>query len=762
MKRFLGTRGAFWSVAVALIGAGIAAHHLFWHTGPLGADSGNYRHWYVPSAMLVCGYGFTNPLPSSNDALARFFLGSDISLETASLHGLRTEGILFPDQRRHRYLLLAVAAVWRLFGVSWQSIKYLQVLALVLSAFLLHCILRRLVPACLSLLGCIAFMTTPGVLRTLECIRDFWKVPFFLATVLFLTRLITGPPLQKRTYRMLAATMGGVIGIGIGFRQDMTVCLPPILLGLLFCPLQSSAGRLVRARNRAVAIVLSLSTFLLVGLPIVVAELQTGTRSADQVVAGLADAWARPLGVENGSYNVLYTTTDSAYMVMRTSYARRVCHMEGLVDSGSPTSERMALHFLWGAACTFPADFLVRGYAAVLWVLRGCPAPVDIPPGACDPFLAACGLYVGIAALAGISCCGPGRAAALLLSLLYFGAYPSLEFAYRHAFHLVFVPILLIASVLSLAVRAWHTAREACRQAPRGAKLRALIVSCGLGMRRVAIWVPVLLFILLGPLAVARSVQYFQVGRLMDKCASAPAIPIETRTTVIDRTVLFRVKEPGPFLPIAMTGCNFTTRYLMAAITGKVKRIGLNYDADPAGDNLLSSDVAINVPGASDTEPVRYFFPVYEFCPSAFSPWVRFSGISLALEDGAEFHGLYEVSNLDGFGVLPCLALPQESSHASRFLRLPPLTGAINLKEIGHPLTYFSRELMAKAFSLKSQGDIGGLIHIYQEGLASDPGNVMFREGLAAAYRAKNPLSAELWRVTEQNLTPMPALPPVP
>ena len=88
---------------------------------------------------------------------------------------------------------------------------------------------------------------------------------------------------------------------------------------------------------------------------------------------------------------------------------------------------------------TFPGDMLTRAYAAVVRIATAIVAS----PFPVVHFFENWGLWFTAGGLLMIAAVSPVRAWLMLLLLCYFCGYTSIQFAFRHAFHMSFVPYFL-------------------------------------------------------------------------------------------------------------------------------------------------------------------------------------------------------------------------------------------------------------------------------------------------------------------------------
>ena len=117
----------------------------------------------------------------------------------------------------------------------------------------------------LSTMCAFAFMVSSFHLSFLipSILRDYAKAPFILAVILIIGLMIK-EPLEKARLLTLSAACGIVIGLGIGFRQDLIICILPFIVVLfLFLP----GPLLTNTKIKFAALMIFIMVFLSFGSP---------------------------------------------------------------------------------------------------------------------------------------------------------------------------------------------------------------------------------------------------------------------------------------------------------------------------------------------------------------------------------------------------------------------------------------------------------------------------------------------------------------
>src|SRR5699024_7476912 len=120
---------------------------------------------------------------------------------------------------------------------------------------------------------------------------------------IFLMGYLVSRPVTKTTLIVLLAIGGMIAGIGIGFRQDVSIIIPAFLIVVcVFLPGKLTAN--VPAKIAAVAV--CLATFMGSGW-LILKELQAGGNSFDVALLGFSSPFDGALGVNTPIYEWAYS-----------------------------------------------------------------------------------------------------------------------------------------------------------------------------------------------------------------------------------------------------------------------------------------------------------------------------------------------------------------------------------------------------------------------------------------------------------------------
>ncbi len=637
-------------------------------SGPAGSLTNDL---FVPAIMMNAGKGFTNTEPVETPSLRAFL---DFRTPDFDCNALQQDTRLIPlhpFQEYHRFLIYSVAGIWRLFGVSWDAMKILILLFFCASVLCVYGICRLAMNPAFSFFAALGFVFAQPVLWTLPILRDFAKAPFILALIFLLGITVRGK-LGARVYLMIALLAGLLLGIGMGFRRDMMVFLPVSLFFLMVGRVRDTAHPVVIRLGAAAALIV---LFFVSGLPVHKALIRDGYVAAHDTIMGFASYSDHELGLlEPASYEKHYLLNDLYCTLKAHDLARRGVTFPPEVYSklcNDPDFDfSMKRAYVTEIIKTFPGDMLARAYAAVLRMATSI-VPANY---ALARFVEERGLWFLIAGLLFIAGQTPVRAWLVVVMLCYFCGYISIQFAFRHAFHMSFVPYFFAG--LCLQYLCWGLPAFLPGNLRRRLGLRMPIFRGGFyrTVARASVWAIITLALFYTPLALARALQRNSIIAMRDSYLDAPSSPIPHRVMAWDGREVF--------LPTAGRKCRLCQNMglivdsetrLMAAFFKDVKEPldikliyeweGLSWDFSAPATFAVSPDVN----GAS----LRFFFPVHEV--TTCTNWNHFVGISLPREQARLFQGFHQVDNPEDLGLLVNMAIPEKEKLfiANQRLKIP-------------------------------------------------------------------------------------------
>ncbi len=682
------------------------------------------------SLMLSEGRGFVEPQEGVVPEMDRFLRQEIERFDTRLLPNDLPTNLAASWIQRHRYMIHAVSWAWRLTGPSWDGFKIVLLLLYVATGLAAYCFFRVFARPWFALAGAVCYANAPLFVFHIGDARDFGKAPFIVGAIAIMAALL-GRPVPARRHIALSAALGMTIALGYGFRNDPIICLPAAVFVVAACGQLKSAKHPWLVRASALA-ALSLS-FAVCAWPIIRDYDDSGAPVHD-LIMGQSAANEQLLGLRPTAYDEMPMVRDDYVYALVTDYARITRPEQPSFQFKSKESEAVAKRYLLCLARLFPADFLVRGYAAATRIL--CQSLFDSGKVHVrrqwdyfhsDAFSPRATAFIGgmlllaAGAFAGVAGRNPRLAWQALILGLYFCAYPALQYQNRHVFHLAIFPIGLIVFWLSI-VPAWLRAgyrrfRVGRIDGPlfdRAAATRGLL------------WLAAAVLVLLGSLAGTRAYQAHNVRVLTERYRHTDLDPLSVRRRPLDGWILFqpptRVLERSTF-PTCQTW-PYEQDYLAVTLRLRPGRgtAWLLYETEN-GINDFSMPFTIP-PSVGGDEKLTYFFQVHESRRvSHYGAWSRFVGVALPVARESDFVGIARVGQNGAF--VPrlhfSLADPPKTYPDYQRIRLA-FTGWPDAVPLPEPFEMVERARGAPADQAET---------LLRHAIDTDPGMVQARLGLA-------------------------------
>lgn len=615
-------------VALALALAAFAVGSVY--TATWGGTAHFFQELFGPAVMFACGRGWENPVVADAPALHAFLhppmhVDHPPTVDACDCAALPADLATQPwesFQRRQRYLIHAVGLLWRATGVSWAALAPLNGALHAASALALFALFRLAAGPWLAGVATWLMLLSPIQLHHLPRLRDYSKAPFLLAGIAILGWML----LRARTPRRLlggAAALGLVAGVGVGFRMDVIMLLPPALVVIaLFAP--RAAGGL---RVRAAAMLLCLAAYYGVSWPVTRA-LETGMKYQDFLL-GLNDLYDSRLGTGDAPYQVGHRYLDREPMAILQAHALHRGEAAPHFEFDTVAYERIGRDYTLRLLATMPADLQLRAGAAILRTLdeltfstrhavpRGIEGTLTRGYFEAQAALAAPVLrharHAAVLALALIAAHSLRLGFGTLFLLAFFGGYGAIQFASRHYFHMQFLSLWVVLVLLAAAL-AWRPGQRPTRaHATRAALFAASVL---------ALW--------FGSMAVLRGWQARQLAPLQQAVADAPWMPLAVESSPEgDETVLLRGNEGAGMaaFPVDAAPPHFAFEYLALDVTPGPAGANVEFAYAASIPDLALTWAAQLPPGDA---PTRIVFPAYHaMWKGADAGWTRFEGLRL-------------------------------------------------------------------------------------------------------------------------------------
>ncbi len=639
------------TIAALLLFGSAAWATQFWNTWTAqGGQPAFYQIYFEPAVMIACGKGFViaqhqpkvleDFLWQRRDRLACEELPADMALGDQGLY-----------QEAWTYLQYTVGWAWRLLGISWSGMGPLFGLLFGGVTALAYGIFRLGMGRAVAIACSVGVATSSMHLLNLPHLRDYSKAPFTLGLVLILGLLVTRP-VRRQTVLMLAAAYGGVLGLGYGFRTDLLINLP-LMVVVLFGFLNGGVAKNLALKGMALA--LFLATFTVISWPITSAVYQKGGCQWHVALLGLQSPFESSLRLTPAPYDFGYAYADGYVIRGVQGFARRTnpggpvpgyCSHEYDVQSG---------RLLAAIVTSFPGDFVTRAYASVIQVVE-LPFVRLAPPArewATAVFSTrelllsprhSWGALLALIALLFATAHSFRLGLFFLFFLAYFGGYPAVQFQERHYFHLEFIGWWTLGFVAHRS--AGGLRRILTRREPLARPSPPLIA-------RVAIVTAIAVVGLGGLLGATRWYQARQARQLFAAYLAAPTAPLA---------------DPFGPLPAVAPGDwpQFLAVELNEAACGPRPAVTFRYDrSNPDSD--FTRTVTIEQPAAG-AGPTRIMLPVYE----------RYAGLELSDARPGCFVGASRVVDLAAFPLLLGVTLAPDWQSRPLYQRLSRWEGGAN------------------------------------------------------------------------------------
>lgn len=660
-----------------------------------GGKARFYQGQFGAAVMMACGRGYVDPDDSTLPALRAFLQIERDRLSCSDLPEKLATLPLTPMQRAFRYLMSTVAWTWRVFGLSWSGLAPLYGVFFGATILASYGVFRTGMGTVLAALASGALTISTSHLVYLPHLRDYSKAPFVLALIVLLAWLVTGPVARIRVIA-IAALYGLVLGVGVGFRNDLLIALPPFVLAVaVFLP--------ARVREHAglklAAIVTCCATLYLAMYPMRSIYAPGGGNSMQHVVVlGLITPFSEALGVDNGGiYGWGYEFKDEYAHATISSYATRTDGVARSLELYGPAYDRAASSYLASVATNFPADMLVRVYASVLKVLAlpyndtSLQAPTWLDNrlivrayharGQALRELGAAWPWIILAALVGLSLADVRLSIFVIVITFYFAAYPVLQFHERHFFHLEFMAWWALGFVVQQTLERLATLRHAATWGRNLSPRRWL--EWWPNIRGAAlVWIA-LAVVLAAPLWLLRQYQQRHVSAILTRYLALDRVPLD-REAVPAGTGLVRIEGPARSEMLEPGGPSDSVRseYLVAEFAAgacEVFKLDVTFRYRSAGDIVdFSRTMQVRPPLAAGAVQ-RVFFPAYfHRGEEGGIGHYGLAGIEMPEVASACLSGLYRVRDVRGLGLLLDLNLPPGWEQATLFQTIDGLESRNN------------------------------------------------------------------------------------
>ncbi|EPR37148.1 hypothetical protein dsx2_1091 [Desulfovibrio sp. X2] len=642
---------------IVLLLTALAACVAVWSVGSGKVSPQFYQSEFAPAVAMGCGDRATAPGPALNGAVTDFLF---LKRQTLSCEEVPAALLTRPQdmfQKASRYLIGSVGLMWKLTGINWGAVRYVDAVLYALSAAFVYGLFRLAAGRLIAVLGVVLLIFSKFQLYNLPHLRDYSKAPFIFAALLAFGLMARYPLARKRLWP-LSGAVGAVLGLGIGFRMDMLLFVPmfPVVL-LAFLP----GGFRRNIPAKAGALASFACAFLLLGWPILRA-MGGGGNMFHVIVLGLTKPFDAALGIVPSIYTFGYKYNDSYVWELINSFAHRVLGAKHVFPLATAGYDQAGLHYYLAIAKNFPADLFTRFLSALLLVLSFALGKY--------PLLAHLMPKLALAILAGLAFVRTRLAVFAYLMIFFLCGYPSLQFQERHFFHLQIISLWILAiglnAILLIGSRSISNAFTGkpvlSRMIPPDATKRAFAAGVFL---LAAVLVPG------ATLSILRSWQQPHARTFLEKYEQLPVmLPGLQRTVDQDGTVYLRAPAPleAPRKPDQGAVFPLDTKYWLLKFDSRQcahedVRITTHYDA-----NSQFADMSMTIPISLDHGVTSFYTSTLSYTGK--TTWGQvFAGFSLSPDDAACLEGVYEVEDLEKVGLLPDITFHEDWKNEKLYQR---------------------------------------------------------------------------------------------
>ncbi|MBY3165954.1 hypothetical protein HFO65_35985 [Rhizobium laguerreae] len=424
-----------------------------------------YQSFTPEIVYSACGYGFKHP-GAVPPKLMAFLLRETLTFNCADIDAnaaLAPPGLFSLLQL---YFSLVVSFTWRQSSVSYQNLW--PVVGVLTGLYAAGCfvLLRQFFGRLPATVGATFLTVSPIALPIIVSFRDYSKAPFFIWAVIFLVLALRARRLRILVGWVVAGALA--IGIGCGFRADLIILLPLSVLALIIVfDIRLLFFRLLAAIIMAAVTIASAYPILSNG--------KSGSYGS-VIIQGMSDPFRNYLKMSSAPYSFGARYSDELVLSSIAADARSD-HPNWDTDEGQPVYGVSQAITLSGASWQtffpdFMGDFVSQAFKSASWiigfpllaasdalpdpgypVMMGPPVSIFMAPiyslfaQHWMPWLGMAGMFIFFFRLWVKS-----RQEALALGVLFTAlvTYPVVQFSIRHVFHLEFIWVLAMLSLLEL------------------------------------------------------------------------------------------------------------------------------------------------------------------------------------------------------------------------------------------------------------------------------------------------------------------------
>lgn len=434
------------------------------------AQASFYQYLFAPALNLACTGRLEAFEPTS---AARAFLYLE-RFDLPDCEAVSGSPAIAWDATQHSivYLQVLAAVAWRVLGIEWRNV--FPVAGLLTAAFAVanYGLFRVFMPSrIIGAIGSILIVSSWPAVELIPHLRDYSKAAFIVGSTAFLAAAIAHPGRLKSAF-LKGLGAGALVGLGLGFRPDVTIVLPIAVLAPLIllggAPWRSSAKSMLAIWIGFAVGYMALLTLLALIAP----PAGAGPSLISHVfVLGFADNFFSGLGMRDADYSVFSPYTDE--------YVHGIVNLFSGAGSDSPIGwataryAEVSAQLLAAIVKTTPNDVLLRAFYAANRV------------GELPAFHLVWGPQL-LAVVPLLLLTRPRQVLTLVVALAILIAAMTLQFDMRHMFYLtafgLALTFLSIEAAISVIVGWWRSGRLAIGDVRRFGIVLGVLLSIGAGV----------------------------------------------------------------------------------------------------------------------------------------------------------------------------------------------------------------------------------------------------------------------------------------
>jgi hypothetical protein len=462
-----------WFLAIVFFALGGTIATIFYHK--IG-----YTFFYqnfVPEAILwACGHEFLFPKQTITE-LIPFLKGQALSFDCKTLPALDLHDTTSEFAGVQPYLTWSVAVLWKWFGVNYRSLSPLIFVLWGAYTSGIYLLFRQFCNKWVAVLAALFICCSPVMIHMIGSLRDFSKAPFIIWALFLLIRTIKQPVKQGLKAYVPPILAGAIAGIGMGFRSDLFFLLPIgtifLLIGFSNPQINSFMGQII---SRVKIGIVFAAAFVIFASPILKNGGPGGVGGVF-IMQGMSEPFRKNLKLEPGSYTTGWAYSDELTLssIAASEREKDPEKWDKKEQSGIPgISISQTMHLgtpnLLQWADLFIGDFATQAIKSFTWIV-GLPLyisnsgfvminpyPDKSPQGVIyngyqklsHPIILLILLAGFFSLLFHAYLHSKSECIALAFLLIFLGAYPGIQFHFRHFFYLEFIWILCIIFFLYL------------------------------------------------------------------------------------------------------------------------------------------------------------------------------------------------------------------------------------------------------------------------------------------------------------------------